>query len=38
MEIRPRFHLAFPVDDLVQARAFYGDLLGCRIGREDARW
>ncbi|HXA47075.1 MAG TPA: glyoxalase, partial [Burkholderiaceae bacterium] len=23
------FHLAFPVDDIAQARAFYGDLLGC---------
>ncbi|OYW93851.1 MAG: glyoxalase, partial [Caulobacterales bacterium 32-67-6] len=26
---RPRFHLAFPVRDLAEARAFYGDLLGC---------
>ena len=24
----PRFHLAFPVRDLAEARAFYGDLLG----------
>lgn len=38
MENRPRFHLAFPVDDLVAARAFYADLLGCTTGREDARW
>lgn len=35
---RPRFHLAIPVDDLEAARAFYGDLLGCRLGRESERW
>jgi HAD superfamily hydrolase (TIGR01509 family) len=35
---RPRFHLAFPVDDLERARAFYGGLLGCREGRSEARW
>jgi extradiol dioxygenase family protein len=34
----PPFHLAFPVHDLAQARAFYGDLLGCREGRSDERW
>jgi extradiol dioxygenase family protein len=28
------FHLAFPVADLDQARAFYGEVLGCAIGRE----
>jgi extradiol dioxygenase family protein len=38
METRPRFHLAFPVNDLNLARGFYADLLGCAIGREDARW
>ncbi|WP_236517244.1 VOC family protein [Sandaracinus amylolyticus] len=32
------FHLAFPVNDLEAARAFYAGLLGCRVGREDARW
>ena len=32
------FHLAFPVDDLAAARAFYGGVLGCREGRSDARW
>lgn len=32
------FHLAVPVDDLEQARAFYAGLLGCRVGREDSRW
>jgi extradiol dioxygenase family protein len=35
---RPRFHLAIPVDDLEQARAFYGTLLGCALGRESDRW
>ncbi len=35
---RPRFHLAFPVDDLEQARSFYGDLLGCREGRSATEW
>jgi extradiol dioxygenase family protein len=31
--VRP-FHLAFPVDDLDAARSFYGEVLGCRTGRE----
>src|SRR5271170_2642899 len=35
---RPRFHLAFPVRDLAEARAFYGELLGCREGRSAAEW
>jgi uncharacterized protein len=34
----PPFHLAFPVDDLSRARAFYGDLLGCREGRSSDAW
>ena len=34
----PRFHLAFPVRDLGEARAFYGDLLGCPEGRSSAEW
>ena len=34
----PPFHLAFPVDDLAAARAFYGGLLGCREGRSSDRW
>jgi len=34
----PRFHLAFPVDDLARARAFYGDLLGCAEGRSSDTW
>ena len=34
----PRFHLAFPVRDLGEARAFYGDLLGCPEGRSSDEW
>ena len=34
----PRFHLAFPVRDLAEARAFYGDLLGCPEGRSSEEW
>jgi uncharacterized protein len=33
-----RFHLAFPVDDLEVAQAFYTDVLGCKVGRTDATW
>ena len=32
------FHLAFPVSDLEAARHFYGDLLGCAIGRTSDHW
>jgi len=35
---RPRFHLAFPVRDLAEARAFYGGLLGCPEGRSSPEW
>jgi uncharacterized protein len=38
MSERPRFHLAFPVRDLSEARAFYGDLLGCPEGRSSEEW
>ncbi|MDE2486972.1 MAG: VOC family protein [Alphaproteobacteria bacterium] len=34
----PRFHLAFPVRDLAEARAFYGGLLGCPEGRSSEDW
>jgi extradiol dioxygenase family protein len=37
MSLRP-FHLAFPVDDLAAARAFYGGVLGCREGRSSDEW
>jgi len=37
MTVAP-FHLAFPVDDLGAARAFYGGLLGCPEGRSADEW
>ncbi len=37
MNLRP-FHLAFPVDDLAAARAFYGTTMGCREGRSSDEW
>ena len=37
-KLRPPFHLALPVDDLAAARAFYGVLLGCAVGRASERW
>ena len=35
--IRP-FHLAVAVDDLAQAREFYGEKLGCGEGRSCSHW
>ncbi len=32
------FHIAFPVDDLAAARAFYGGVLGCPEGRSSDQW
>ncbi|WP_420384670.1 VOC family protein [Roseivirga sp.] len=32
------FHLAFPVRDIESTRAFFGDLLGCEIGRSTDKW
>lgn len=32
------FHLAFPVRDLASTRAFYGEVLGCRMGRSAPTW
>ncbi len=32
------FHIAFPVDDLDAARAFYGGVLGCPEGRSSGQW
>ncbi len=37
MSLTP-FHIAFPVDDLAAARAFYGQILGCPEGRSSAEW
>lgn len=35
---RPGFHLAIPVDDLDQARTFYGGVLGLPEGRSSSTW
>ena len=35
---RPRFHWAFPVFSLVEARSFFTGMLGCREGRSASRW
>lgn len=32
------FHLAFPVKDLEEARAFYGGVLECEEGRSSEHW
>ena len=37
MTLRP-FHLAFPVDDLDAARAFWGEAMGCPEGRSSETW
>ena len=37
MSLRP-FHLAIPVKDLETTRAFYVDVLGCKVGRRAADW
>jgi extradiol dioxygenase family protein len=37
MAVSP-FHIAFPVDDLAKARAFYGGVLGCPEGRSAPDW
>ena len=35
---RPRFHLAFPVNSLEEARVFFLEILGCAEGRSAPRW
>lgn len=32
------FHMAFAIDDKEQARHFYGDVIGCKVGREADNW
>lgn len=32
------FHLAFPVTDMEATKWFYGEILGCRIGRSTEFW
>ena len=38
MQTLAPFHLAFPVHDLLEARRFYGDVLGCAEGRSSEQW
>jgi uncharacterized protein len=38
MDVKALFHLAFPVRDLPEARAFYGGVLGCPEGRSSPHW
>ena len=38
MPVLAPFHLAFPVDDLTAARAFYVGVLGCCEGRSAEDW
>jgi extradiol dioxygenase family protein len=37
MPLRP-FHLAFPVRDIAEARAFWGGVIGCPEGRSAEDW
>lgn len=37
-DLIPPFHLALPVKDLKETRAFYQGLLGCPVGRTSDRW
>ncbi len=32
------FHMAFAIDDKEKARWFYGDVIGCKVGREAENW
>jgi hypothetical protein len=34
----PVLHLSIPVGDLAQARTFYEEVLGCRVGRVRETW
>ena len=38
MSKMPPFHLAFAVTDIEATRAFFVDLLGCKVGRSAERW
>ena len=38
MEAIQPFHLAIPVNDLEESRAFYRDTLGCEEGRSAEHW
>ena len=34
----PRFHIAFPVNNLISTRDFFTKVLGCSLGRESDKW
>ena len=34
----PRFHIAFPVNNLEDTKDFYSKILGCSLGRETDKW
>ena len=34
----PRFHIAFPVNNLKSTRDFFTKVLGCSLGRESDKW
>ena len=34
----PRFHIAFPVNNLKSTRDFFIKVLGCSLGRESDKW
>jgi len=33
-----KFHIAFATADISRAKYFYGEILGCKLGRETAAW
>lgn len=37
MTNQPIFHLAIPINDIAQAKAFYCSGLGCQVGRETSQ-
>ena len=37
MTLRP-FHAAYPVKDIIKAKTFYKEVLGCEEGRSDTTW
>ncbi len=38
MSLKSRFHLAYNIRDLEEARHFYGEVLGCQEGRSTETW
>ena len=36
--IIPRFHIAFPVNNLKSTKDFFTKVLGCSLGRESDKW